>query len=148
MAQLVRADTSTDFDKVLALIRASFAYMESRIDPPSSMHRLTAASLTAASLADHAREHALWLIQEGNDLCACAQFTPRPGCLYVGKLAVSANYRRRGYAACLIHHAEERAKALALPALAVTNSGGANGEPCHIRSTGLCKIRGNCAPRL
>jgi GNAT superfamily N-acetyltransferase len=112
MMRLVQADASTDFEAVLGLIRASFAYMESRIDPPSSMHRLT-----AASLADHAQEHELWLIQDGDDLCACVQFTRRPKCLYVGKLAVSANYRRRGLAARLMQHAEDRARVLALPAL-------------------------------
>ena len=112
MTRLVQADASTDFEAVLALIQASFAYMESRIDPPSSMHRLT-----AASLAGHAREHELWLIQDGDDLCACMQFTRRPDCLYVGKLAVSTNYRRHGLAARLMQHAEERARALTLPAL-------------------------------
>lgn len=31
--------------EVLALIRCSFAYMDGRIDPPSSMHRLTLSAL-------------------------------------------------------------------------------------------------------
>ena len=33
---------------LLALIQSEFAFMDGRIDPPSSMHRLTAADLAAA----------------------------------------------------------------------------------------------------
>ncbi len=112
MPHLKQANDSTDFNAVLALVRESFAYMESRIDPPSSMHRLT-----AQSLADHAREQELWLVEDGGEILACVQFTRQPDSLYVGKLAVRADQRRKGHAARLIRHAEARAKALALPAL-------------------------------
>jgi GNAT superfamily N-acetyltransferase len=112
MPVLVQGNMATDFGAVLALIRASFAYMEGRIDPPSSMHRLT-----EQALAEHAREHELWLIRDGDEVLACVQFTWRADSLYVGKLAVRADQRRKGHAARLMRHAEARAKALALPAL-------------------------------
>ena len=43
--------------------------------------------------------------------------TPRPGTLYVGKLAVAAGHRGQGLARCLIDRAETRAREMGLPAL-------------------------------
>lgn len=95
---------------VLQLIRESFAYMESRIDPPSSMHRLTVADLSRA-----AREGEIWAIGPAPD--ACVILTPKPDALYLGKLAVSAQARGQGLARRLVDHAAIRARALGLPAL-------------------------------
>jgi hypothetical protein len=44
--EIVRIDSSFNrWDELLALILASFAYMDGIVDPPSSAHRLTLASL-------------------------------------------------------------------------------------------------------
>ena len=93
---------------VLALIRAGFAYMEGRVDPPSSMARLTGAEVTRQAVAGE-----VWRI--GAE--ACVFLTPRPGALYIGKLATAAGARRRGHARALIALAEARARALGLPML-------------------------------
>jgi GNAT superfamily N-acetyltransferase len=92
---------------VLALIRAEFAYMDGRVDPPSSVHRMTAASLEETAAAAE-----VWAV--GAPPLACVILTPRPDALYLGKLAVTASARRRGLARRLIGLAEARAQALGL----------------------------------
>jgi ribosomal protein S18 acetylase RimI-like enzyme len=99
-----------DLAAVLALIRESFAYMDGRIDPPSSMHRLTPEALEAQAATAE-----IWAL--GQPPGACMVLTPRPDALYLGKLAVSAGQRGRGLARLLVDHAASRARALGLPAL-------------------------------
>ncbi|MCI5085719.1 MAG: N-acetyltransferase, partial [Rhodovulum sp.] len=41
----LRAKDPYDWSALLRLIRTSFAYMDGRIDPPSSMHQLTVDTL-------------------------------------------------------------------------------------------------------
>lgn len=82
--------------------------MEGRIDPPSSMHRLT-----AESIAQQCRDGELWIL--ATPPIACVFLTPRPDCLYLGKLAVDARWRGQGLARLLVEHAMRRARALGLP---------------------------------
>lgn len=105
-----RLAPDADVAPVLALIRAAFAGMEGRIDPPSSMH-----GLTTDSIAAQAGSGELWVI--GTPVQACVFLTPKADCLYIGKLAVAASARRRGHARALITLAETRARAHGLPAL-------------------------------
>lgn len=93
---------------LLALIRESFGDMDGRIDPPSSMHRLT-----EADVVRQAAEGEVWVI--GRE--ACVFLTPKPPALYVGKLAVAPGARRKGHARALVELAETRARALGLSAL-------------------------------
>lgn len=101
---------SFDWWALLDLIRTAFAYMDGRIDPPSSMHRLT-----ADSIARQAETGEVWAI--GTPLIACIFLTPKPDALYLGKLAVAAGQRGKGHARTLITLAETRARAMCLPAL-------------------------------
>ncbi|ATG48686.1 GNAT family N-acetyltransferase [Celeribacter ethanolicus] len=96
--------------EALDLIRTAFAGMEGRVDPPSSMHRMTLASLT-----DDARTKELWGI--GAPLIACVILTEKPGRLYIGKLAVAEAMQGKGLARALIGVAEERARELGLDRL-------------------------------
>ena len=48
---------------------------------------------------------------------ACMFLTPKPGALYVGKLAVAASHRGQGLARRMLDRAEARARDLGLPAL-------------------------------
>ena len=104
------AEAQEDFGAILALIRDSFAYMERRINPPSSMHRLT-----EAGIAEAARMGEVWLI--GAPVLACMFLTQQPGRLYVGKIAVAESERQKGHARALLAVAEARARALGLPKL-------------------------------
>ena len=92
--------------QVLALIRTAFAGMDGRIDPPSSMHRLTQDDLAAPGVE-------VWAV--GAPPVACVVLTPQADTLYLGKLAVAGPARGRGFARILTDHATDRARALGLP---------------------------------
>lgn len=94
---------------ILRLLREAFAFMEGRIDPPSSLRDLTPAALTKQAQAGE-----IWVI--GGPV-ACVFLTPKPGALYVGKLAVADACRGQGLARRLIDLAEARARLMGLPAL-------------------------------
>lgn len=94
---------------ILSLLHETFAYMEGRIDPPSSLRDLTEEALTRQTQAGE-----IWVIGAP---VACVFLTPKPQALYIGKLAVAASHRGQGLARRLIDLAEERAGVLRLPAL-------------------------------
>lgn len=103
MSDLVRLHAdSADLGAVLALLHRSFAYMEGRIDPPSSLHRLT-----VAGIADNCDRVEVWAI--GSPPVACVFLTPKPHALYVGKLAVEHVHRGKGLARRLVDLAVRRA---------------------------------------
>ena len=106
----VRLPPEADFGPVLRLIRAAFAGMEGRIDPPSSMH-----GLSEAALAAMARAGEVWVI--GVPVVACVVLTPQAGHLYLGKLAVAEGWRGRGLARVLVDLACARAAEWGLPAV-------------------------------
>ncbi|MGV6847555.1 MAG: GNAT family N-acetyltransferase [Marinibacterium sp.] len=95
---------------VLTLIQGSFADMDGRIDPPSSMHHLT-----LADIRHQCRAGEVWVI--GDPVVACVFLSPRKRCLYLGKLAVAGPLRKSGLARQLIDTAAARAAALGLPVL-------------------------------
>ena len=96
-----------------ALLTSAFAYMEGRIDPPSSLTRLP-----PAKLAEEAETKELWIIPGPDDRpLACVIFKPEEDHLYIGKLAVDPAARGKGLARLLFDLAEARARALGLPRL-------------------------------
>jgi GNAT superfamily N-acetyltransferase len=101
-----------DYAALHALLVACFAPMEGRVDPPSSMGRLT-----PEGLRRKAAEEDLFLIRAGDVPVACLFGAARPDCYYVGKLAVAAPQRGRGLARALLEAAAHRARALGLAAL-------------------------------
>jgi ribosomal protein S18 acetylase RimI-like enzyme len=104
-----RATEPALWPPILTLLRRAFAYMERRIDPPSSLRDLTPEALTQQSEVGE-----IWVIGAP---VACVFLTPKPGALYVGKLAVAEGHRGQGLARRLIDHAEGRAREIELPAL-------------------------------
>ncbi|MES2435391.1 MAG: GNAT family N-acetyltransferase [Pseudomonadota bacterium] len=105
-----RATALFDWAAILRLIRAEFAYMEARIDPPSSMQRLTEAEIAAK-----AESGEVWVI--GNPPVACMFLTFQAESLYLGKLAVSGDQRGKGLARTLVGVAQIRAKVFGLAAV-------------------------------
>ena len=106
---------SEDFgrwDQLLALILSSFAYMDEVIDPPSSAHRLT-----LASLAQKAREEIGFAAIEDGKLVGCVFCKIEPSSLYVGKLAIAPSHQRKGLGRRLLAVAEEIARKNGLSAL-------------------------------
>jgi GNAT superfamily N-acetyltransferase len=102
---LHRAFSPYDWAAVLSLIQTEFAYMNMRINPASSVHRLTAEDIAAK-----AQTGEVWVI--GAPPRACMMLTPQADSLYLGKLAVQKDQRGQGLARILVTWAEERARAL------------------------------------
>ncbi len=113
MTEIVRIDESfTGWEDLLTLIMSSFAYMDGVIDPPSSAHRLT-----PASLVQKARDETAFVAEEDGKLAGCVFLKPEHGCLYVGKLAISPAFQNRGLGRRLLSVAEDIARQHGLPAL-------------------------------
>ena len=93
-----------DLPAVLALIQTGFAYMEGRIDPPSSM-----LGLTLDSLKTQAEKGFVWTI--GSPPLACAIGTLQPEALYLGKITVAETARGQGLSRRLVDHAAACAEA-------------------------------------
>ena len=110
--KLLRATGDYDWAAVLRLIRDAFAYMEGRIEPPSSMHRLS-----VDDLAESARNGEVWVMEEAGAPVACMVLTSKPGRLYLGRLAVAAGHRGHGLSRRLVETAETRAAALGFDVL-------------------------------
>ena len=104
---LVRAVDPYDWPGLLGLIRRAFAGMEGRIDPQSSLHRLTAEGLAAAD--------EVWVL--GAPAVACMVLTVRPGRHYLVKLAVEPEWQGRGLGRLMVARAELRARELGLAAV-------------------------------
>lgn len=90
-----------------ALLVRAFAFMAGRIDPPSSLGRMS-----PDDLAREAGDKELWIIPGP---LACVLLSPKPDHLYLGKLAVAEGARGTGLARRLVGLALERARHLNLP---------------------------------
>jgi ribosomal protein S18 acetylase RimI-like enzyme len=99
-----------DWPALRALIARAFAGMEGRIDPPSSLHRLT-----PTDLARQAVEGEIWVI--GSPPLACMVLTPKADALYLGKLAVEPAQQGRRHGRTLLALAEDRARTLGFQVL-------------------------------
>lgn len=112
--RLVQAPHGHDWSDIVQFIRQNFAYMDGVINPPSSVHRLT-----AEMLADHSGE--IWLLEHQQTLIGTTMLTPkrnqRQRRLYVGKIAIAPEYRDRGLARLLLDHAARRCVLLGLAVL-------------------------------
>ncbi len=98
------------FDEVAEvhdLLRAAFAPMAGRIDPPSSL-----TSMSRTDVAAKIDTEDFFVIREGARTIAC-MFGHCEGAAYeVGKLAVAATHQRRGLARALIDTAATHARTL------------------------------------
>lgn len=104
--KLVKATDPYDWAAILRLIQTAFAGMEGRIDPPSSMHRLTPEAIATQALTGE-----VWVIEDPAPI-ACVFLTPKPDCLYLGKLAVFPARQSEGIGRHLVSNAIDRCRAL------------------------------------
>lgn len=109
---VVRPAGFDDWNGLLALLRESFAYMEGRIDPPSSLH-----NLNAGGLAQKADEEDLILAFVDSVLAGCLFAVPRGELLYLGKIAVRPGMQGRGLARRMMTLAEAGARSRGMKGL-------------------------------
>ena len=81
----------TRWGELLALLHEAFEYQRARIDPPSSLYRLD-----AASLAQKAQEETLFVATDAGQLVGCAFARLERDCVYVGKVAVRPGWQGQG----------------------------------------------------
>ena len=113
MLEVAPADPAReDWPALLALILRAFAYMEGRIDPPSSALRLTPERLRA-----EAESGTLFLARQDGDPVGCLLCRPRGQALYLSKLAVEPDRQGQGIARALLAAAEAEARRRGLPVL-------------------------------
>jgi predicted GNAT superfamily acetyltransferase len=105
MKVVVSPQALSDWEGLLALLRESYAYLESRIDPPSSLLRMDAEQLEAKS-----PDEVLIVALESERLVGCAFARVREDCVYVGKLALDEASRGRGVARKITAAAESIAR--------------------------------------
>lgn len=96
--------------KIQELLQEAFAYMQGRIDPPSSISHLTVDAIAARC---HTGE--VWVY--GDKPRACVFLKRNGDRLYLGKLAVSAAERGRGLARKAVELAEQQAVWQGIPEL-------------------------------
>lgn len=111
--EILRIGSSFDrYEELHDLILDAFAFMDGRIDPPSSAHRLTPASLRQKA----AQEIAFAAVDNGR-LLGCVFLKPEEAALYIGKLAVHPSAQDKGIGRLLLARAEDTARELGLSSL-------------------------------
>ena len=81
----------TGWDALHRLLVECFAYMEGRIDPPSSLK-----GMTPETLREKAAGETLVLVYDGDTLAGCGYLKVTEDAIYLGKLAVRAAFRGQG----------------------------------------------------
>lgn len=100
----IRTGPVTDWGELHALLLDCFAYMEGRIDPPSSLAAMTPDSLRAKALSETLVT--IWL---DDRLCGCGYLADTGQSIYLGKLAVRPAHRGRGLLRRLVAEADRMA---------------------------------------
>lgn len=102
-------------ERFLNLLQISFAHMEGRIDPPSSLHQLTEEQINDFA----ADEILLGIEDEQEEIIACLFASVKSDHFYLGKWAVHPDYQRHGCASALLEWVEETANSYGLKKLAL-----------------------------
>ncbi|PZM15212.1 GNAT family N-acetyltransferase [Rhizobium tubonense] len=141
-ATLMRLDESfSQWDALLDLIVASFAYMNDLIDPPSS-----ALALTPQSLKQKAEVEIGYVALEGEAMIGCIFCRPEDQCLYIGKLAVLPVAQGRGIGKQMLTLAEEMARERSLPELRLETRIELTGNHAVFTTWGFRKTAENSHP--
>jgi N-acetylglutamate synthase-like GNAT family acetyltransferase len=101
----VDPESFSDWHQLVALIRDSFAYMDDRIDPPSSLK-----GMDIDAFKTKAAEETLIIAEDDNMIVGCAFAALRSDCVYVGKVAVAKPARGKGIARAMFAAAEALAR--------------------------------------
>jgi GNAT superfamily N-acetyltransferase len=102
----IRRGPVADWVSLHALLVSCFAFMDGRIDPPSSL-----AAMTPESLRAKADTEVLVTLWRGGALVACGYLADTGRSIYLGKLAVHPDHRGRGLLRRIVREAEAMARA-------------------------------------
>lgn len=105
----LREAHSDDAGLLHDILMRAFSEYAGRLDPPSGVH-----SETIASVRKKLHEGGPLICEVGGEVAGCVFYAPKAGYLYVGRLAVVPEYRRRGIGDLLLRAAERRATELGL----------------------------------
>jgi GNAT superfamily N-acetyltransferase len=94
-------------DELLALVHGAFG--ELPIDPPSSVLKETAADFAA-----RLRSETAFAAEADGELVGSVFCAPQGDALYVGRLAVRSDWRRRGVASALVDAAKAEARCIGM----------------------------------
>jgi len=97
-----------DWQRLLSLLQTAFEYQHTRINPPSSLNRLTLDNITEKSESE-----ILLLAYSEQVLVGCVFLRALPHALYVGKLAVLPNAQGQGIGKKLLELTQKIARQLA-----------------------------------
>ncbi len=102
---LVDSAEFSDWSGLHQLLKDCFAYMDGRIDPPSSLMRMT-----PDLLREKAGQETLVVALCNHELVACGFLRETDQTIYIGKLAVKQAFRRRGILKSILAIAEDVAR--------------------------------------
>jgi GNAT superfamily N-acetyltransferase len=121
--------------ELLDLILRSFAFMDGVIDPPSSAHRLT-----PASLAEKTSKEFCFVARKDGQFVGCVFAGEHGDALYVGKLAVDPAEQGNGIGRRLIAAVEDLALRLRKPALELETRVELTGNHAFFRRIGFVEV--------
>ncbi len=102
-----RIGAVADWQALHALLARCFAFMEGRIDPPSSLSAMTTADLEAK-----ANSETLVTLWADGALAGCGYLRDTGEAIYLGKLAVLPEHRGRGLLRIVLAQADDMARRL------------------------------------
>lgn len=108
----VRTGPVEDWRALHLLLVTCYAYMEGRVDPPSSL-----ANATPEKLREKAKKETLVTIWADGSLAACGFLRDTGRSIYLGKLAVHPAHRGQGLLRRIIDEAEALARRTGRPVL-------------------------------
>ncbi len=103
--KIIKSPANVDWDDLHGLLHRTYAYMDTRIDPPSSLH-----SLTPADLAEKSAQEVLFVAKRDQRLVGCMFCRRQPKWLYVGKVAVEEEFQGQGIGHQMFDRAFEMAR--------------------------------------
>lgn len=104
----------SEWPELMALVRQSFAYMDERINPPSSLKGMSLEDFKAKAQAESL---IVARAEPQARLLGCAFAALREDCLYLGKVAVAPEARGQGVARAMFAVAEALAREQGRPFL-------------------------------